>query len=115
MCSIMPILILLLKIFTISFAFVLISFAASTKNYELGTVYSYDYTLQLEMSEPTENVPNAAPVSTVGYKIITKVEIQPVWEKGSDSLVQIKVLKITRKNERFLKELNFSWSTLACK
>jgi hypothetical protein len=88
---------LLARFVTISFGFVLISFAASTKHYEVGNVYTYDYVLRLEMNEPSGGDGSGSgagnqPESTVGYKIITKVEVKPVWQKEAEgSLLEIKV------------------------
>ncbi|XP_035709713.1 microsomal triglyceride transfer protein large subunit isoform X2 [Folsomia candida] len=69
---------------------------ASTKHYEVGNVYSYDYVVKLEMNEPAGLSDDQAPPpgSTVGYKIITKVEVKPVWQSETGgSILEILLVK----------------------
>lgn len=81
---------LLVRLVTISFGFVLISFAASTKQYEVGNLYNYDYVLKLEMNEPVGV--GSSEGSTVGYKIISKVQVTPIWtSEGGGSILEILV------------------------
>ncbi|CAG7828228.1 unnamed protein product [Allacma fusca] len=64
---------------------------ATTRNYEVGSVYTYDYVLGLELNEPpavSAKDSNGAggtsgqvkPPSTVGYKVLTTVQVRPVWQ-----------------------------------
>ncbi|CAL8121848.1 unnamed protein product [Orchesella dallaii] len=64
---------------------------ATAKNYEIGSVYTYDYILGLELNEPSTG---SESVSTVGYKILSQVIVRPVWqqEPGS-SIFEIKLVK----------------------
>ena len=78
----------------ISFGFVLTHFTgvASTRHYELGTVYTYDYVLGLELNEPGPLTNFTLPPttstggsgyrtgSTVGYKVLSQVQVTPVWQ-----------------------------------
>lgn len=57
-------------------------------------MYSYDYVVKLEMNEPAGLSDDQAPPpgSTVGYKIITKVEVKPVWQSETGgSILEILV------------------------
>ncbi|ODM98802.1 Microsomal triglyceride transfer protein large subunit [Orchesella cincta] len=82
---------LLARLVTISFGFVLVSFAASAKNYEIGSVYTYDYILGLELNEPSTG---SESVSTVGYKILSQVIVRPVWQQEpGGSIFEIKLIK----------------------
>lgn len=82
---------LLARLVTISFGFVLVSFAASAKNYEIGSVYTYDYVLGLELNEPSSEV-DPKSVSTVGYKILSQVTVRPVWQQEpGGSIFEIQV------------------------
>jgi hypothetical protein len=86
----------------ISLGFVLTHFdgVASTRHYEIGTVYTYDYTLGLELNEPgpLSNLSLAATGtgyrtgSTVGYKILSQVQVTPVWQnEPGGAILEIQV------------------------
>lgn len=100
---------LLARLVTISFGFVLVSFAASAKNYEIGNVYTYDYVLGLELNEPgnSNNEVDSKSISTVGYKILSQVIVRPVWQQepgGSIFEIQVRYLlglKIINSHSRF--------------
>jgi hypothetical protein len=96
---------ILARLVTISFGFVLISFAASTKHYEVGNVYTYDYVLGLELSEPSyenderssggrriSSSGDGSTGSTVGYKILSQVQVKSVWQnEPGGSILEIQV------------------------
>lgn len=66
--------------------------AAHSRQYEVGTVYEYDYETSVLLNEPQPN-----PVSTakdVGFRIRVKAEITPVWQHSTndnEQLIQITV------------------------
>jgi len=89
----MSLTLVLVRFVTLSFGFVLVSFAASTKHYELGTLYTYDYALGLELNEPTTQE-SKTEGSAVGYKILSSVQVRPVWQQSlSNSILEVKVSK----------------------
>jgi len=111
---------ILARLVTISFGFVLISFAASTKHYEVGNVYTYDYVLGLELSEPgyetdddTSNTGGSsgesgrsAGSSTVGYKILSQVQVKPLWQnEPGGSILEIQVSLITFRLYKAMKSI----------
>ena len=103
---------LLSPIFTLSFGFVLVSFAAGTaKHYELGSLYNYDYVLGLELNEPV-TVPTNGEFkgpSTVGYKVLAKVQVRPVWQnEGQGAILEISVSFIHYFQIIFYKHINVS-------
>jgi len=99
---------LLGEMILISFGFVLTQLGvgvASGRHFEIGTVYTYDYVLGVELNEPgplanyssTWGNPKASGFqtgSTVGYKVLSQVHITPVWQSEHDgAILEIQVGK----------------------
>lgn len=76
--------------------------ATTRLHYEVGSVYTYDYIVGLELNEPSSpaNTGNVStipkPPSTVGYKVLTQVQVRPVWQNEPAGTI----LEITLVNPR---------------
>lgn len=93
--------IILCEFVIISFGFVLMHFggAATTRHYELGTVYKYEYVLGMELNEPNPDFSNNATESTlttgstVGYKVLSEIHVTPIWQSQPGAVIlEIKVI-----------------------
>lgn len=75
-------------------AFVLLSsYPAFTRQFEVGTLYIYDYETSVLLNEP-QAVP-ASSAKDVGFRVEMKAELTPVWQHPNNNNEQILQLTIT--------------------
>lgn len=100
-CSFLTQTLLLGEMILISFGFVLTQLGvgvASGRHFEIGTVYTYDYVVGVELNEPLPLVNYSSSWdsskasgyrtgSTVGYKVFSQAQVTPVWQSEGDGAV----------------------------